>query len=167
MAPSWNGTDNNWFRTRLFSSCASCKHSGTRTICFFLSRHCFVPSCLLLCACVFSSNLAIMAERNQEKGLKKNKSKKIRKNGTPTFGPMKKNVRRINMNLNFRFRRNLFSKLVLVSRCFKKDPLDNLLLESKRDRQSVYLISSVTILLYECYRHVLLTRMTVVFTVVY
>ena len=43
---------------------------------FFLSRHCFVPSCLLLCICVFSSNLAIMGERNQEMGLKKNKSKK-------------------------------------------------------------------------------------------
>ena len=104
-----------------------------------------------------------MAERNQEKGLKKNKSKKIRKNGTPTFGPMKKNVRRINMNLNFRFRRNLFSKLVLVSRCFRKDPLDNLVVESKRDRQSDNLISSVAFLLYECYQNLRRTRMTVVY----
>ena len=65
--------------------------------------------------------------------------------------------------LNFCFQRYLFSKLVLVSLCLKKDPLDNLLLESKHDRQSDNLISSVAILLYECYEHVWRTRITVVY----
>ena len=76
MAVLWPRRGMAWIKIGLISSRASCKHSRTHTICFFLSRHCFVPSCLLLCICVFSSNLAIMGERNQKMGLKKNKSKK-------------------------------------------------------------------------------------------
>ena len=55
---------------------------------FFQSWHCFVPSCLLLCTCVFSSKcLAVIAETNQENGLKKDKStKKSERKGLQCLG---------------------------------------------------------------------------------